>query len=480
MKRTFVINPDMIWISFLGIAALTATVLLSEQSLLMIVLIPAALIVASLILTNGELCLATAILFLPFFTSALFYIYLLPMPGASLNHILLLMLLIGFLLNKKLNLSDVKLAAFFYLGSLLLLIIAVFRADHVASYSIYRWGEVYQPFRFFLRHGFIPLLTSVTFLMIIGCIRSKAEILRTTYYMALSMNLFALIIIGIYFLDVPFGSDFRTARYIIGEHLGLHGNNMADFIIAGFPLMLSMALRPNGRYQKWFYAATALTIAAATLIYSRSAYATILLSFPAIMFLTRRFRLVIPLLVFLVLVVVMMPGVIERAVTGLDQGDVYEITAGRTDTIWNPIWKEWRERFTTAPLKVVFGSGRYGVLDLEVFKNQQMYSTSHAHNMYLDTLMDVGIIGLLFYLVMITCVLVQLMQALYRQIKQRRDEDFHIAAGLLVGIVSFLIRGMTDSFLLPHRVNCYFYIVMAISFVVIRQEQFLRETEGGI
>lgn len=479
-RRIISVNPDIIWISALGIVTLLLAVMLARQTPVMIAVIPLALIVASMILTNDGLCLATAILVLPLSASIPLSFYLLPTPGFKINNILLFLLLIGFLLNRKLNLSGMKLAAFFYIGSLLLLIIAIIRADHVASFALYLWNESYEPVKFFLSRGLIPLLTSIPFLMIIGRIRTHEEIHRVAYYLALSMSLFAIVIIGIYFIKVPSGSDFSTVRNVIGlENLGMHGNNLADFIIVGFPLMFSMALLPAGRYQKWFYQAAILSLLAATLIYSRTAYATILLSIPVIMFLTRRYRLTIPFLALLIIVIIIVPGVMERAVTGLENGEYDVITAGRTDEIWRPVLKEWQEQVKTAPLKVVFGHGRYGILDLQTFKNQRMFYTTHPHNMYLDTLMDTGLVGLFFYLAVIGFVTVRLIQTLYRRIIRGRNEEIHLTAGLLVAIFCFLIRGTTDSFLLPHLTNSYFYIIMALAFVVLWQEKVTQELEGG-
>jgi len=476
---TFTINTDLLWICALGIFTLAAAVYMATHSIYMIILIPAALIIASLLLTYDEPCLAAAIIILPFASSLLLRMQLLPLPGARIINILLVLLLIGYLLNRKLNFKGFKAGVLFYAGSITLFIIAILRSGHVSDYALQFWLEDYQLFKFFLSHGLIPLLITIPFLMIIGRIRTEEETQRVAYYLALSVILLAAAIIGIYIVEVPAGSEFYTTRTIIGFYLGMHGNNLADFIIVGFPLMLAMAMIPNSRYQKIFFLGASLALVAATLIYSRTAYLTILLSIPAILALTRWNRLIIPFIALLVMVIVLMPGVTERAVTGLEEGEHDIITAGRIDYIWQPALIELRERVSTNPMQISFGLGRYGIMDLQAYRNQRMLQTTHAHNMYLDTMLDIGAAGLLFYISMIAYVLDGLIKAFYRQKKKGRNSELYITAGLLVAITSFLVRGASDSFLLPHLTNSYFYTVMAISFVVLNRDTVMQKKERG-
>ncbi|MEN1760650.1 O-antigen ligase family protein [Anoxynatronum sibiricum] len=475
--------PDLLWVGGLSTMALLAAVMMAAQSPYMIVMIPGALLLAALLLSSDTLCLAAVIPVLPLSASTLFTAQLLPVPGARINNILLLLLLLGFLLNRKPDFRELRPAAVFYAGSLLLLTAAIFRTGHVAGFAREFWQESYSPVKFFLSHGLIPLLTSIPFLMIAGSIRQGKEIRRVLFYLALSMSLFSGVIVGTWVLKVPPGADFSTVRDIIGlETLGMHGNNLADFIIVGFPLMLAMALVPRGKYRRWFYVAAALSLVAATLIYSRTAYAMILLSIAAIVMLTRQYRLILPVVVLVVLVAVAMPGVTERALTGLEGGERNVITAGRTDEIWRPVMREWRQRTATHPWQTLAGYGRYGIMDFQTFRNGRMLRVTHSHNMFLDTLVDTGIIGLAFYLGFLGYVLTGLLRAFYRRRRSGSIEELHVAAGLLTSLGCFLGRGLTDSFLLPQLTNAYFYMVMALAFVIIGQEKkqrFLESTARG-
>jgi len=86
---------------------------------------------------------------------------------------------------------------------------------------------------------------------------------------------------------------------------------------------------------------------------------------------------------------------------------------------------------------------------------------------------------LLFYLIIISYVIVKISQALFRRKKQGSDYEIHIVVGLLVAIICFLIRGMSDSFLALRLTNSYFYIIMAVAFVVLWQEQVAEHLRGG-
>ena len=476
-KKTLAM-PDLVWVGGLSALALLGAVMLASQSPYMVVMIPAALFLAALLLSSETLCLAAVIPILPLSASNLFTLQLLPVPGARVNNILLLLLLLGFLLTPKPDFPHMKPAAVYYAGILLLLTAAIFRTGHVAGFAKEFWQESYSPVKFFLSHGLIPLLTSIPFLMIAGSIRHGKGIRRVLFYLALSMSLFAGVIVGTWLLKVPAGADFSTVRDIIGlETLGMHGNNLADFIIVGFPLMLAMALVPQGKYRKWFYLATVLSLVGATVIYSRTAYAMILLSIAAIVVLTRQYRLIVPVVVLVVLVAVAMPGVTDRALTGLEGGERNVITAGRTDEIWRPVMGEWQQRTSTHPWQTLVGYGRYGIMDFQVFRNGRMLRVTHSHNMFLDTLVDTGVVGLTFYLGFLGYVLMGLLRAFYRRRQTGTIEELHVTAGLLTSLGCFLGRGLTDSFLLPQLTNAYFYMVMAIAFVVIGQEKNLRR--GG-
>ncbi|MBP2027202.1 O-antigen ligase [Acetoanaerobium pronyense] len=464
-------NKDYIWITALVIGVILGTIVLSMIDPYMIAIFPAATFIGVIYLHQKELTIATSIIVLPLLTSTIFSMEILPVPGGKLNNILMMLLLIGFLLNNKLKFSDIKLGTFFYFISIILITSAVIRTNHVAPYSVEFWKEGYNPVKFFLSHGLIPILTTLPYLIIIGTVRTKKDIEKIVYYLAMSMGIFAIVILLVFVFRVPFGSDFSTVREIIGiDHLGMHGNNIADFFIVGFPLLLSMALAGDNPKRKWFLMGTAFSLMAVLIIYSRTAYAMIGFSVVAIAFLTKKYKILLPAVASVLIIVMLMPSVVNRALSDLDTGEANAITAGRTELIWGEILSELYAKKSYDPWRIAVGHGRYGVLSLATFRNQKMLRVTHAHNMYIDTLVDTGVLGLGFYIL----IYLYLLSGLIRKfIKFKKANDVwgsHLIVGLFVGILSFLFRGLTDSFLLPQLTNSYAYIFVAISFVVLRKD----------
>jgi len=463
-------KKDYIWISALIIGVIMGTIVFSRINPYMIAVFPAAAFIGILYLYYKELAIATSIIVLPLLTSIVFNREILPVPGGKFNNVLMMILLIGFLLNNKLKFSDVKLGTFFYFTSITLIVSAVLRSNHVAPYSVEFWKEGYNPLKFFLSHGLIPILTTLPYLIIISTVRTKKDIEKIVYYLAMSMGIFALAILLIFVFRVPFGSDFSIVREIIGiDHLGMHGNNIADFFIVGFPLLLSMALAGDNPKRKWFLAGALFSLMAVLIIYSRTAYAMIGFSVVAIAFLTKKYKILVPGVAGILIIAMLMPSVVNRALSDLDTGEANAITAGRTELIWGEILSELYGKRSYDPLRIAVGHGRYGVLSLATFRNQKMLRVTHAHNMYIDTLVDTGVLGLGFYIL----IYIYLLSGLIRKfIKFKKANDVwgsHLIAGLFVGILSFLFRGLTDSFLLPQLTNSYAYIFVAISFVVLRK-----------
>ena len=469
--NTAIKKSDYIWITILSAAAILGSAFFGSAKPEMMLIIPAAFIAAVAFLSFPMLGFITSIIILPVMSSKIMSFQVLPVPGAKINNMLLLLILIGFLINKRMKFGDMKLAAFFYFTSITLLVVAVSKADYVSSFSFEFWKESYSPAKFFLSHGLIPMLTTIPVLFIIGTVRSREQIEDICRYLAFSMMFFASVILFIYLTQVPFGSDFSTVREIIGiDNLGMHGNNIADFFIVGFPLIFSLAIVKQGRDKKWFAAASILSILAIMPIYSRTAYAMILVSVFVIIFLTRSFRFLIPVIAGLILIVFLVPSVTDRALSGIESKTANTITAGRTDLIWGQIIGDHKEEAGSDPEKIIFGHGRYGVVSLPVFRNERMLRVTHSHNMFLDTLVDTGITGLVFYVFIFIYILIKLIKGFIKAAGSGRHQHAHLMAGLFTGLFCFLGRGLTDSFFIPQLTNSYAYIILAISFVAVRKE----------
>ncbi len=147
--------------------------------------------------------------------------------------------------------------------------------------------------------------------------------------------------------------------------------------------------------------------------------------------------------------------------------------------IWSSVIKDLKIEWEATPERVIFGYGRYGVLDLRDFKNQRMIRTTQAHNMYLDIIINSGLLGLFFYLAFFFWITGKLVITFFSAKMRENEQNLYLVTGLLVSIVGFLIRGFTDSFFSPQLSNAYLYIVLPIAFVALRTNGPFEENSGS-
>jgi len=141
-------------------------------------------------------------------------------------------------------------------------------------------------------------------------------------------------------------------------------------------------------------------------------------------------------------------AVIETASYGIEEGDVDEIAAGRVTYIWAPLLKEYLEDEG----KLVFGSGRYGIRASRSDRTGSMAYVNHAHNMYLNQVVDTGLVGLSVFLIFFI-VLFRKIAENRKRIIGSRISDLNLA--VIVGVVAYLLSGMTGRQLFPSASTSY-------------------------
>ncbi len=83
----------------------------------------------------------------------------------------------------------------------------------------------------------------------------------------------------------------------------------------------------------------------------------------------------------------------------------------------------------------------------------------HAHNMYLNIMAELGILGLTVYLVIVFFHL----SLVYRLYKSKLKQPFAvIAVGLAAAVISFLISGLTDYVLFNVELSMMFWLLLAL------------------
>ena len=114
---------------------------------------------------------------------------------------------------------------------------------------------------------------------------------------------------------------------------------------------------------------------------------------------------------------------------------------------------------------------------IQDFRNQRILGVTHAHNMYLDTLLDAGLIGLGFYIFFFVWMIMKISYRIATSFRTEGYPDLFLFTGLLVSIISFLARGFVGSFLLPHLSNTYMYFIIAIAFIALNEKKSRRVTK---
>ncbi|HEX5802002.1 MAG TPA: O-antigen ligase family protein, partial [Azospira sp.] len=223
--------------------------------------------------------------------------------------------------------------------------------------------------------------------------------------------------------------------------LGLHANDLGRLYAIAYALMLytCAATRDNG-LRLALVAGMALVVAALVLTFSRGAFFGFVVV-NGLFLLSRRnagtFLLAAAALAGLVL---LLPGaVFERVASGWG-GGLNALSAGRVDEIWLPLLPE----LLRSPL---IGNGLASIAWSDAMRSGLMQTVGHAHNAYLNLLLDMGLLGL----GLIGAYFVHVWRGF-----RRLAVDPAIAptlqgfyAGAAAGLISFLLAGFFGSSLTP-------------------------------
>lgn len=462
---------DLVWIIALSIIMIVAIPLSALVSPYLMIILPIGIVLTLFMWEYEWMSITLMFIVLPFMNSPYMNALIIPVPGMKYSNVLLILIVLGFFASNKTFYKNKNLLVTFFALHITLFVVSVLRSSYMVNYTWEFWQENYHPVKYFLSHALVPILTSVPFIMIVSLKNDRKVINRVINLLVISVVFFSGAIIMIYIVFVPKSSDLYDIRVIIAEYLGMHGNNLVDFLISGFGVLLAITLyKQKPKY--WF--GILIMLIAVALLNSRAAYAIVVASAIVIIILTKNYKYFIHMLIPVAIVIIFIPGVLTRLLWGFDTGAANDITAGRTGDIWGPVVEEIIENKEV----LAFGHGNFGIMNTDAFKNQNILRVIHAHSAYITTVLDTGMIGLLMYLLFFIVILFRLFNKylIYSHLKKR--EETHILVGLMISIVSFMIRGLTDGFLLPDLTNSYFYIILAIAGVY--ELMLTKEQDGGV
>lgn len=250
-------------------------------------------------------------------------------------------------------------------------------------------------------------------------------------------------------------------------HQGVLGHTRESigvlFVATFFMTMILFGPRMAVRWKVAAVAVSIVVLVESLFSYSRSSIFAIIAGLLLFAVLIRNFRFL-----FMILVSLLTIGILLQAVPGLNRRfvlndnskyrNVNTFTAGRLSG-----WGSAIEGFQEDPMGIPFGLGlrSFG----EVLKNKKVYM-SHGHNIYLQALVELGLSGLILFLLFQYSVV----RKIWRQIVRARVRgDRHSlweAQLCLVLFVSVIISSLSQDNLYPewgmHAFNVYIYFLIGV------------------
>jgi len=226
--------------------------------------------------------------------------------------------------------------------------------------------------------------------------------------------------------------------------LGMHANDLGRMYAVAYALLLFTWGETKDRALKMVLVATMFVLVIAlVLTFSRGAFMGFLMING--LFLLWKFNaktLAIALLVGSIGLLFMPGAVMTRLMLGFDGGgDVNAVSAGRIDEIWGPLFMF---DFWKSPL---WGSGLDSVTWANAAWNGSMLLVTHPHNAYLQTYLDMGLIGLGLFLAYFWHVWRGLLALGSNAYLSPTLRGFF--QGAVAGLLCFLLTGFAGSSLRP-------------------------------
>lgn len=250
------------------------------------------------------------------------------------------------------------------------------------------------------------------------------------------------------------------ARSFLGA-LGRHNNEAGVMLTTALGPILFMMGTTRHRGARFVLGASALlVIGGIVLTFSRGAFLGLLVILLAYVLHFRRLKTAFAVMTLAVVAAAFAPSeVYERLGRGLGEGSVQrmsaegdELTAGRVYT-----WSRLSGEVLRSPL---WGRGQLSTQWSDHVKNS-LYNASHPHNLYLEILMDMGILGavamFLFY---------RFVWRMFRTLSRDPrvpDAMRGFFLGAWAGMLSMFIYGVTNGHYYPAPEQIYFWMAVGLA-----------------
>jgi len=234
-----------------------------------------------------------------------------------------------------------------------------------------------------------PLLLALMAVLLGAAVARSQKPERFIAPIVLSLWLLALLEIGfIAASGVSLGQLASPNQRSFFSEIGLHANDFGRFFAGGSALLLFVWWEAkNPVLRTVLFATLCVSGIALLLTFSRSAYLAFLIVGGLFILWKFNARSVSLALFGGALVALIAPGYVWRRMTFGFDADANTVSADRLDGIWKPLWPE----LWNSPL---WGNGIDALMWSAPMRSGEIPLVTHPHNAYLQTMLDMGLIGL--------------------------------------------------------------------------------------
>ena len=328
-------------------------------------------------------------------------------------------------------------------------------------------GQEWSNFGFILSLFVKPLIYLMPLIIAGKFIRDADDIEFLIKTIVASVSVFSAYFMYYYIFQVKDKGNIEAAWEYVGEALGLHKNQAASIYTLCFPILLA---RYFARKDKLSLLGIALSLPSIGFMYSRTTYVAVVVAVPLYLAFSKRSRFV-PVLVIAgaLLSFAVSETIVERASTGLAEGDLGQISSGRVEGQWIPIVEE----YLADPQKLLFGQGSNAVLVSEAYQKGLIAGgANHPHNMYLELIIDAGLLALIPMLLLYGILLKNTRVGL-RTVHDPTLREYQ--CGAFVSMITYFIGGMTQGSFFPTIAGSYFWTMAAISLLMTKIDMDLQQ-----
>lgn len=261
-------------------------------------------------------------------------------------------------------------------------------------------------------------------------------------------------------LDTENNTDIAVRVYSVF----FNPNILAEYLVLITPIAVGITWYTKSMRKKFLFAgATAILLICIVLTLSRGGWVGLALAALAFVLLVDKRLLLLGLPIILGGLTVLPQKVLDRIISigsTVDSSNLYRIK------IWQITKDVIRDNLIAG---VGFGYIPFKETFEKYIRTMPIY---HAHNTYLEVAAEIGLIGFVFFMLL----LLSTLKYAYTNLVKSEDKYFkYLGAGLFASIVGIMGHGLVEHFLYIPRIIFTFWIVLGIIFTAINVEKYERE-----